>query len=149
MFYNTLKKVVTTEVYNRRFWHTLFIYNIQINKKAYLQTLKFLPIPPNISMTTFILKNNHVKKTYIQTLNTTMTSFISKIKKDTYKPKHHYNPFYSNNFVKVTILIKSIHTNSKHYRNTFHTKKIIKLKSIFTNLKIPGKVFLLIPFFKY
>ena len=26
-------------------------YNFQINKKAYLQTLKFLPIPPNISIT--------------------------------------------------------------------------------------------------
>ena len=26
---------------------------------------------------------------------------------------------------------------------------IIKLKSILTNLKIPGRIFLLIPFFKY
>ena len=69
------------EVYNRRFWHTLFIYNFKINKKAYLQTLKFLSILPNISMTPFILKNNHVKKAYIQILNTLMTSFILKIKK--------------------------------------------------------------------
>ena len=32
-------------------------------------------------MTLFILKNNHVKKACIQTLNIPMTSFISKIKK--------------------------------------------------------------------
>ena len=39
------------EVYNRYFWRTLFTCNFQINKKAYLQTLNFLPITPNISMT--------------------------------------------------------------------------------------------------
>ena len=32
-------------------------------------------------MNPFILKNNHVKKTYIQILNIPMTSFILKIKK--------------------------------------------------------------------
>ena len=69
------------EVYNTRFWHTLFIHNFKINKKAYLQTLKFLSTLPNISMTPFILKNNHVKKAYMQILNIPMTSFILKIKK--------------------------------------------------------------------
>ena len=28
------------EVYNRVTWHTLFIINFQMNKKAYLETLK-------------------------------------------------------------------------------------------------------------
>ena len=41
----------TKVVINRRFWHTFLTCNFQINKKAYLQTLKSLPIPPNISMT--------------------------------------------------------------------------------------------------
>ena len=36
------------EVYNRAIWHTPFTGNFQINNKAYLQTLKFLPMPPNI-----------------------------------------------------------------------------------------------------
>ena len=39
------------EVYNRYFWLTFITCNFQINKKVYLQTLKFLPIPLNISMT--------------------------------------------------------------------------------------------------
>ena len=39
------------EVYNRYFWPTSFTCNFQINKKANSQTLKFLSIPPNISMT--------------------------------------------------------------------------------------------------
>ena len=58
----------SAEVYNRNFWDTLFIYNFQINKKAYLQTLKFLPIPQTFPMTPFILK-------------------IIMLKKDTYKPQ--------------------------------------------------------------
>ena len=44
-------------------------------------------------------------------------------------------------------------TSKKHTHKTqifsitlFHTKKIITLKSILTNLKIPGTIFLLIPF---
>ena len=71
------------------------------------------------------------------------------LKKDTYKSENTYiTLFYSNNFLKVTILINSNskHYHSKHYHNTFHIKKVIKLKSILTNLKIPSTVFLLIPF---
>ena len=75
-------------------------------------------------MNPFILKNNHVKKTYIQILNIPMTSFILKIKKGYLQT--------------LNISITPI-----------HTKKIIKLKSILTNFKIPGTVFFLIPFFKY
>ena len=51
-----------------------------MNEKAYLQALKFLPIPQTFPMTPLILENNHVKKAYIQILNTSMTSFILKIK---------------------------------------------------------------------
>ena len=68
------------EVYNRYFWHILFIQNCKINKKAYPQTLKFLPIPQTFPMTPFILKIDHVKKAYIQILDISMTSFILKIK---------------------------------------------------------------------
>ena len=39
------------DVYNRCFWHTLFTCNFQVNKKAYLEILKFLLISTNISMT--------------------------------------------------------------------------------------------------
>ena len=39
------------EMYDRYFWHTLFSYNFSIYKKAYLQTLICLCIPPNIYMT--------------------------------------------------------------------------------------------------
>ena len=137
-------------MYNRRFWHTLLTYKFQINKKAYQQTLKSLSIPPNISMTSFILKNNHVKKAYTEILNIFTTSFILKITKGYLQtPNTTITLFNSNNFLKVTILIKSTHTNSKHYNHIFHTKKITKLKSIFTNLRIPRKVFLYNPFFKY
>ena len=39
------------EVYSRYLWRTYITYNFQIDKKAYPQTLKFLPISPNICMT--------------------------------------------------------------------------------------------------
>ena len=71
------------------------------------------------------------------------------LKKDTYKSENTYiTLFYSNNFLKVTILINSNskHYHSKHYHNTFHIKKVIKLKSILTNLKIPSTVFYSSPF---
>ena len=111
---NTIIKVFI----NRRFWHTLFTYNFQINKKAYLQTLKFLPIPPNISMTPI-----HTKKSSCQKSIHT-NSFILKIKKGYLQtPNTTITFFYSNNFLKVTILIKSIHTNPKHHYNPFYTKK--------------------------
>ena len=42
---------ISEEVYNRYFWRTFITCNFEINKKAYLQTLNFLPIPLNISMT--------------------------------------------------------------------------------------------------
>ena len=41
----------TWEVYNRYFWDSLFTCNFQVNKRAYLQTLRFLPISTDISMT--------------------------------------------------------------------------------------------------
>ena len=117
---NTIIKVVIS----RRFWHTLFTYNFQINKKAYMQTLKFYPYPQISLWQPFILKNNHVKKAYTQTLNIPMTSFILKIKKGYLQtPNTTATLFYSNNFLKVTILIKSIHTNPKHHYNPFYTKK--------------------------
>ena len=69
----------------------------------------------------FILKNNHVKKAYTQTLNIPMASFTLKVKKGHFQtPK-----------TTITLQIK---------------KHKIKLKSILTNRKIHGTVFLLIPF---
>ena len=44
-----LSGLVTGEVYNRYFWHNLFICNSQINKKAYPQTLQFFAHTQNIS----------------------------------------------------------------------------------------------------
>ena len=41
----------TWEVYNRYFWDSFFTCNFQVNKRAYLQTLRFLPISTDISMT--------------------------------------------------------------------------------------------------
>ena len=57
-----------------------------------------------------------------------MTPFILKIKitlkKHTYKPENTYiTLLYSKNFLKVTMLIKSIHTNPKHPYDPPHTKK--------------------------
>ena len=74
-------------------------------------------------MTPFILKNNHVKKGYLQTPNIPMTPFVLKIKKDTYKPQISlYPPF----------TLKNNHIKKYTYesQNSWHT-------------------FLLIPFFKY
>ena len=51
------------------------------------------------------------------------TKKIITLKKDTYKPENAYiTLFYSHNFLKVTILKKSIHTNYKHSHNTFRIK---------------------------
>ena len=106
-----------------------------------------------------------------------MAPFILKIKirlkKHTYKSENTYiTLFYSNNFLKVTIFIESIHTNPKHHYNPFYTKNnyiynqikkhtyesentwrnvlLIAFsnikKSILTNLKISETVFLLIAF---
>ena len=58
----------------------------------------------------FILKNNYIKKGYLKTL------------------KYPYNPFYSNNFLKVTIFIKSIHTKPKHLYSSFFTLKNNQIK---------------------
>ena len=112
------------EVYNRHFWRTLFACNFQINKKAYPKTLKFLPILPNISMTPVHTKNNHIKKHTHKTQTFSITLIYTKknsyIKKGYLQTrKYSYNPFYSNNFLKVTIFIKSIHKNPKHLYNLF------------------------------
>ena len=60
-------KMIETEVCNRYFWDSLLTCNFQINKKYTRKLLKFLPIPPNISMTPvytkkiIALKNIHIK----------------------------------------------------------------------------------------
>ena len=139
-------------MWNRRFWHTLFTCNFQINQKAYLQTLKFLHIPPNISMTPIHTKKiitltKHTHKTQTFPITSIYTKKIITLKKNTQKSENTYiTPFCSNKFLKVTIFIKSIHTNPKYPYNLHSYKKIITLKSILTNLKIPGTIFLLISF---
>ena len=52
---------------------TLLLVTFKQIKKAYLQTLKVLPIPQTFPMTSFILKNNYVKKGYLQIPNIFMT----------------------------------------------------------------------------
>ena len=55
-------------------------------------------------MTPFKLKNNHIKKAYIQTLNIPM---INHIKKAYFQnSKCFYNPFYTNNFFKSNNIYK-------------------------------------------
>ena len=53
-------------------------------------------------MTPFILKNSHIKKGYLQIPNIPMTTFILKIKKDTYKPQVSLQPPFTlkNNHIK-------------------------------------------------
>ena len=48
---------LTSKVYNRYFWDSLFTCNVSIYKKDTYKTLKFLTIPRNISMTSI-----HTKK---------------------------------------------------------------------------------------
>ena len=66
-----------------------------------------------------MLKNNHIKNQTHKTQTFPITLIYTKknnyIKKEYLQTrKYLYNPFHSNNFLKVTIFIKSIHTNSKH-----------------------------------
>ena len=74
-------------------------------------------------MTPFILENNHIKKHTHKTQTFSITLIYTKknyIKKEYLQiRKYSYNPFYSNNFLKVTVFIKSIHTNPKHLYNPF------------------------------
>ena len=68
---------IISEVYNRVIWSTFFTCNFQINKKAYLQNLKFLPIAPNISMTPIYTKKIiTLKKDICKSENTHITLFI-------------------------------------------------------------------------
>ena len=112
---------------------------------------KILPIPPNISNTPIhtkkiiTLKSIHIKPTF--SITPFHTKKIIILEKDTYKIwKYLYNPFYSNNFLKITILLKSINTNPKYLYNPHSYWKIITLRSILQNLKISRTVFLLKPF---
>ena len=52
-----IKNTCSWEVYNRITWYTLFINNFQINKKAYLQTLKFFTHTPK-----YLYDPIHIKK---------------------------------------------------------------------------------------
>ena len=121
-------------------------------------------------MTLFILKNNHVKKACIQTLNIPMTSFISKIKKGYLQTLNiSITPIYTkNNHIKkhtygsqntwhrffayplFQILKKEYLRISKYLAQTFCLSPFSNIKKrILTNLKLPGTNFLLIPFFKF
>ena len=117
-----------TEVYNREIWHNLLTYNFQINKKAYLQTLKFLPIPSYISITPFMLKNNHIKNHIYESQNTWHSFFLlipfSNIKKVYLQISKYLAQFFA--YPLFQILKKHIY----EFENTWHR-------------------FLLIPFFKY
>ena len=76
----------------------------------------------------FILKNNYIKKGYLQTQNTHITRFIVII------------------FKKITIFIKTYTQTPNISMTPIHTKKIITLKDILTNLEIPRTLFCLSPF---
>ena len=80
------------EVYNRYFWHILFICSFQINKKAYLQTLKFLPIPQTFPMTPFILKIIMLKKDTYKPQTSLWLLLYQKLKRILTNTKYLYNP---------------------------------------------------------
>ena len=79
----------------------------------------------------FILKNNYIKKGYLQTQNTHITRFIVII------------------FKKITIFIKTYTQTPNISMTPIHTEKIITLKGILTNLKIPRTIFCLCTFQKF
>ena len=103
--------VCSLEVYNRVTWDSLLLVTFQFINR-YQQTLKVLPTPPKIPTTPFhTKKNNHIKKhiykpqTFpITPLHTKKNNHIKKAYLQIWK--YLYNPFYSNNFLKVTILLK-------------------------------------------
>ena len=126
-----------------------FMKRIPENFKIFTHTPKYLYNPH--SYWKIITLKKHTHKTQIFPITRIYTKKIITLKKNTQKFENTYmTPFCSNNFLKVTIFIKSIHihTNPKYPYNLHSYKKIITLKSILTNLKIPRTVFLLIPFFK-
>ena len=82
-----------------------FTCNFQINKKHTCKLKHFYPYSQKSLPPTSILKNNHIKKAYIQTHQNLYNPFsylkIITLKKDTYKPENTYvTLFCSYNFLK-------------------------------------------------
>ena len=66
------------EVYNRYFWRTLFACNFQINKKHTHKLQNFYLYPQISIWPPPILKNNQIKKGYLQSQTVPVTLIYTK-----------------------------------------------------------------------
>ena len=116
--------IISIEVYNRVTWTTLLLATFQFIKKDTQNPKNIYPYPQKSLSPPFILKKIIALKNHTYKPQTfPITSFHTK-KKSRQKSiptiwKYLYNPFHTTNFFKVTIIIKSIHTNLKHHYNPF------------------------------